>query len=51
MTLGAIPRGPRFNSQSAHSFSALVAIIFYIIHAEKTLQVATQIRRGEAVLL
>jgi hypothetical protein len=29
MTLGAIPRGPGFNSRSAHSFSALVAIISY----------------------
>jgi hypothetical protein len=27
MTLGAIPRGPRFNSQSVHSFSALMVII------------------------
>jgi hypothetical protein len=32
MTLGAIPRGPGFNSRSAHSFSALVAIISYIQH-------------------
>jgi hypothetical protein len=31
MTLGAIPRGPGFNSRSAHSFSALVVIISYTV--------------------
>jgi hypothetical protein len=36
MTLGAIPRGPGFNSQSAHSFSALVAIISYTMQVNAT---------------